>query len=81
MQGYIGIYGNMPEDGRIYGLCIDRNMEEYAGIYKNIDPAWDGWRKHVKDYMTVPEVEQTMWDTWEPQVLERLIRRHAKVKR
>ena len=46
---------------------------------KGIDPAWDGWRKHVKDYMRVPEEEQTMWDTWEPQVLEKLIKRHSKV--
>ena len=44
-----------------------------------IDPAWDSWRKHVKDYMKVPDEEQTMWDTWEPQVLEKLIKRHAKV--
>ena len=46
---------------------------------KGIDPAWDGWRKHVKDYMKVPEEEQTMWSTWEPQVLEKLIQRHSKV--
>jgi hypothetical protein len=46
---------------------------------KGIAPAWDGWRKHVKDYMKVPEEEQTMWSTWEPQVLEKLIKRHAKV--
>ena len=46
---------------------------------KGIDPAWDGWRKHVKDYIKVPDDEQTMWDTWDPQVLEKLIKRHAKV--
>jgi len=46
---------------------------------KGIDPAWDAWRRHVKDNMRVPEEEQTMWSTWEPQVLEKLIQRHAKV--
>jgi hypothetical protein len=29
--------------------------------------------------MKVPQEEQTMWDTWEPQILEKLIKRHAKV--
>ena len=29
--------------------------------------------------MQVPEEEQTMWDTWEPAVLEKLIERHKKV--
>ena len=29
--------------------------------------------------MKLPEDEQTMWDSWEPQVLEKLIKRHAKV--
>ena len=27
---------------------------------KGIDPAWDDWRKHVRDHMKVPEEEQTM---------------------
>ena len=44
-----------------------------------IDPAWDAWRKHVRDYMRVPDDEQTMWHTWEPQIIERLIARHSKV--
>ena len=26
---------------------------------KGIDPAWDAYRKHVKEYMKVPEDEQT----------------------
>ena len=43
------------------------------------DPAWDGWRKLNAEYLKVPEEEQTMWDTWEPQVLEKIIKRHAKV--
>ncbi len=46
---------------------------------KGIDPAWDAWRKHVREHMKVPEEEQTMWSTWEPQVLEKLIKRHSKV--
>ena len=46
---------------------------------KGIDPAWDGWRKHNAEYLKVPEDEQTMWDTWEPQILEKLIKRHSKV--
>ena len=29
--------------------------------------------------MRVPDEEQTMWDTWEPQILEKLIERHKKV--
>ena len=44
-----------------------------------IDSAWDAWRKHVKEYMKVPEDEQTMWSTWEPKILEKLIARHSKV--
>ena len=44
-----------------------------------IDPAWDAWRKHVKDYMKVPEDEVTMWSEWEPKILEKLIARHSKV--
>ena len=58
----------------------------YSRIYvfspscaKGIDSAWDSWRKHVAEYMKVPDDEQTMWDTWEPQILEKLIKRHAKV--
>ena len=44
-----------------------------------VDPAWDAWRKHNKEYLKVPDDEQTMWSTWEPQILEKLIARHAKV--
>ena len=44
-----------------------------------VDPAWDAWRKHVRIHMQVPDEEQTMWDTWEPAVLEKLIERHKKV--
>ena len=44
-----------------------------------MDPAWDAWRKHVRIHMQVPDEEQTMWDTWEPDALEKLIERHKKV--
>ena len=44
-----------------------------------IDSAWDAWRKHVRIQMGVPDDEQTMWDSWEPEVLEKLIERHKKV--
>jgi len=65
-------------------------MGPYRGVYsrvwvfspscaKGVDPAWDAWRKHVKEVMHVPDEEQTMWHTWEPEVLEKLIARHAKV--
>ena len=46
---------------------------------RGVDPAWDAWRKHVRIHMHVPDEEQTMWDTWEPAVLEKLIERHKKV--
>ena len=44
-----------------------------------VDSAWDAWRKHVRIHMRVPEDEQTMWPTWEPAILEKLIARHQKV--
>ena len=46
---------------------------------RGLDPAWDAYRKFTKDYMKVPEKEQTFWSTWEPEVLEKLIKRHSKV--
>ena len=67
-------------------LLMGPYKDVYSRVYifspscaSGIDPAWDSWRKHVKDYMKVSDDEQTMWSTWEPQVLEKLIRRHAKV--
>jgi hypothetical protein len=59
----------------VYSRCYIMSPSCAPGI----DPAWDAWRKHVKEYMKVPEDEVTMWSTWEPQVLEKLIARHAKV--
>ena len=46
---------------------------------EGVDPAWDSWRKFVRIHMRVPDEEQTMWDTWQPQNLEKLIERHKKV--
>ena len=65
-------------------------MGPYRGVYSRVyvfspscapgvDPAWDAWRKHVKEVMRVPDDEQTLWSTWEPEVLEKLVARHAKV--
>ena len=58
----------------------------YSSVYvfspscaKGIDSAWDAWRKHNAEYLKVPDDEQTMWDTWEPQILEKLIKRHSAV--
>ena len=28
-----------------------------------VDPAWDAWRKHNKEYLKVPDDEQTMFST------------------
>ena len=46
---------------------------------RGINPAWDAYRKHVKEYMKVPEEEQTFFDSWQPQVLKKLIKRHSNV--
>ena len=65
-------------------------MGPYRGIYSRVwvfspscapgvDPAWDAWRKHVREVMKVPDEEQTMWDSWEPEALERAIARHGRV--
>ena len=45
-----------------------------------VDSAWDAWRKHVR-LQGVPDDEQTMWSTWEPQILEKLIERHQAVNK
>ena len=45
---------------------------------EGVDPAWDAWRRHIRK-SGIPDEEQTMWDTWEPQILEKLIERHKKV--
>ena len=45
---------------------------------EGVDPLWDAWRRHIRKLGTKDE-EQTMFDTWEPQILEKLIERHKKV--
>ena len=67
-------------------LLMGPYKDVYSRVYvfspscaPGIDSAWDAWRKHVREYMKVPDSEQTMFSTWEPQILEKLIDRHAKV--
>ena len=71
-------------------IAIAMFMGPYRNVYSRVYvfspscapgvfPAWDVWRKHVRIHMQVPDEEQTMWDTWEPAVLEKLIERHKKV--
>ena len=62
-----------------YKHCYSRVYVFSPSCAPGIDPAWDAWRKHVKVHMRVPDDEQTMWDTWEPETLERLIERHKGV--
>ena len=62
-----------------YKHCYSRVYVFSPSCAPGIDPAWDAWRKHVKVHMRVPDDEQTMWDTWEPETLEKLIERHKKV--
>ena len=62
-----------------YKHCYSRVYVFSPSCAPGIDPAWDAWRKHVKIHMRVPDDEQTMWDSWEPETLEKLIERHKKV--
>ena len=60
-----------------------RNVYSRAYVFsppcaEGVDPTWDAWRKHIRK-SGIPDEEQTMWDTWEPQILEKLIERHKKV--
>ena len=57
----------------------------YSSVYvfspscaEGVGPAWDAWRRHIRK-SGIPDEEQTTWDTWEPQMLEKLIERHKKV--
>ena len=70
--------------------CISMLMGPYKDVFsrvyvfspscaKGIDSAWDAWRKHNAEYLKVPDDEQTMWHTWEPQIIEKIIKRHSKV--
>ena len=69
--------------------AISMLMGPYRNVYprvyvfspscvEGVDPAWDYWRKHVRNSGGLDE-EQTMWDIWRPDVLEKLIERHKKV--
>ena len=62
-----------------YKHCYSRVYVFSPSCAPGVDPAWDAWRKHVRIHMRVPDEEKTMWDTWEPDVLEKLIERHKKV--
>ena len=62
-----------------YKNCYSRVYVFSPSCAKGVDAAWDSWRKHVKNYMKVPDEEQTMWDEWKPEVLEKLIERHKRV--
>ena len=62
-----------------YRRCYSRVYVFSPSCAVGVDSAWDSWRKHVKDVMKVPDDEQTMWDTWEPQELEAIIERHKAV--
>ena len=70
--------------------CISMLMGPYKDVYSRVyvfspscapglDSAWDAWRKHNSQYLRVPDDEQTMWHTWEPQIIEKIIKRHSKV--
>ena len=62
-----------------YKDCYSRVYIFSPSCAKGVDSAWDSWRKHVKNYMNVPDDEQTMWDTWGPQIIEKLIAKHRSV--
>ena len=62
-----------------YRNCYSRVWVFSPSCKPGLDSLWDAWRKHVRDVMGVPDEEQTMWDTWEPEVIEKLIRKHARV--
>ena len=61
-----------------------RNVYSRVNVFspscvEGVDSAWDAWRTHVRINMRVPDSEQTMFSTWQPDVLEKLIERHTKV--
>ena len=63
-----------------YSKCYARVYVFSPSCAPGVDPAWGARRKHAKTHMNVPDGEQTIWDTREPGVLEKLIERHKKVK-
>ena len=62
-----------------YRDCYSRVYIFSPSCAPGIDSAWDAWSNHVKVHMRVPDDEQTMWSTWEPAILEKLIARHQQV--
>ena len=62
-----------------YKHCYSRVYVVPPSCAPGVDPAWDAWRKHAKIHMRVPDDEQTMWGSWEPDTLERLIERRNKL--
>ena len=62
-----------------YKNCYSRVYVFSPSCAPGVDPAWDAWRKHVRVHMRVPGEEQAMWNTWEPDALEKLIQRHQQV--
>ena len=62
-----------------YRNCYSRVYVFSPSCAPGVDPSWDAWRKHVRDFMGIKDEEQTMWSTWEPEILTKLIDRHQKV--
>jgi hypothetical protein len=68
-------------------MLTEPYKDVYSRVYvlspscaKGADPACDVRRKHAKKYTKVDEdSEQTMRNRWEPQTLEKIIRKHQKV--
>ena len=66
-------------------LLLGPYRNVYSRVYvfspscaEGVDPLWDAWRKHIRK-SGIPDEEQTMWSTWEPQILEELIEKHKMV--
>ena len=62
-----------------YRNCYERVCIFNPSCAPGVDAAWDAWRKHVRIHMKVPDTERTMFDQWEPDILEEILERHKKV--
>ena len=62
-----------------YKHCYARAYVFSPSCAPGVDSTWGSRSKHVRIHMRVPDEEQIMWSTWEPQILEKLIERHTKV--
>ena len=76
--------GREDDDCHIYVDGAYRNL--YSRVYvfspscaEGVDSAWDAWRRHVRINMKVTVEEQTLFSTWQPDILEKLIERPAQV--